>query len=102
MQTPGPALGTADLSGIASRYAGRVVGSGHCVAFVREVCDLPPATHWRRGAHVLSAPPPPGAPIATFDADGRYTSRTDGRSHAAVFVEPVEGGIRVVDQWKGR
>ena len=69
---------------------------------MRLVTDLPPTVHWRRGAHVLSAPPAPGTPVATFDEAGRYASRTDGSSHAAVFVEPVEGGIRVVDQWKGR
>jgi len=96
------ALTLADLSGIAARYAGRVVGDGHCVAFVREVCELPPTSHWRRGTHVLSAPPPPGTAVATFDEAGRYTSRTDGRSHAAVFVEPLQGGIRVYDQWRGR
>ena len=51
---------------------------------------------------MLSAPPAPGTAIATFDEAGRYTSRTNGTSHCAIFVEPVEGGIRVWDQWKWR
>jgi len=46
-------------------------------------------------------PPAPGTPVATFDA-GRYASRTDARSHVAVFIEPVEGGLKVWDQWRGR
>src|SRR5215831_20904828 len=98
MQTPGPALGTADLDAIARRHAGRAVGSGHCVDFVRLVTDLPPTSHWRRGAHVLSAPPAPGTAISTFDEAGRYISSTKGDSHAAVFVQPLEGGICVWDQ----
>jgi len=69
---------------------------------VRLVTDLRATSHWRRGAHVLSAPPPPGTAVATFDEAGRYASRTDGSSHAAIFVEPVEGGICVWDQWRGR
>src|SRR5215472_7467786 len=95
-------LTTADLDAIARRHVGRAVGSGHCVDFVRLVTDLPPTSHWRRGAHVLSAPPAPGTAIATFDEAGHYANRTDGTSHAAIFVDLVDGGVLVWDQWRGR
>ena len=37
--------------------------------------------------------------IATFDPDGRYGNHTDGRSHAAIFMEQVDDGLLVWDQW---
>jgi len=95
------ALKIADLAGIATRYSGRVVGDGHCVAFVREVCDLPPTTRWRTGEQVRGNVLAPGVAIATFEA-GRYGNKRDGGSHCAVFVEAQESGILVWDQWLGR
>lgn len=81
-------------------HIGKVVGDGHCVAFVREVCGLPQTSHWRRGGAALEAQP--GTPVATFDADGRYGNHTDGRSHAAILLEGTDYGLRVIDQWKGQ
>ena len=94
------ALTTADLAGIASRYAGRVVGDGHCVALVREVCALPATGQWRPGAYARDAEP--GTPIATFNSDGRYDNRTDGTSHCAVLIETTPAGLDVWDQWRNR
>ena len=96
------ALTTADLAGIASRYAGRVVGDGQCVALVREVCALPPTSRWRAGAQVRDVVCEPGTPIATFNEDGRYANSTDGSSHCAVLVEAMPAGLEVWDQWRNR
>lgn len=82
------------------RYAGKIVGNGHCVVFVREVTGLPPTAHWRQGGSVLEAEP--GSAIATFDPDGRYGNHTDGRSHAAILVEATAYGLQVWDQWVNR
>lgn len=41
----------------------------------------------------------PGTVIATFDSNGKYGSRKDGTSHAAIFVRKTEAGIVVLDQW---
>ena len=82
------------------RYAGKVVGSGHCVPFTREVTGLPPTSYWRQGVPALDAEP--GCAIATFDPDGRYGNHTDGRSHAAILIEKTADGLRVWDQWIGQ
>jgi hypothetical protein len=82
------------------RHAGRVVGNGQCVAFVREVTGLPATRFWSEGGSVLEAEP--GTAIATFDPDGTYGNHTDGRSHAAILVEVTAKGLQVIDQWLGR
>ncbi len=78
---------------------GSLVGSGQCVALVRECAGLPPTSSWRRGAWVRDTKLEPGTCIATFDPDGRYGNHTDGRSHACILVEELHDGLRVVDQW---
>ena len=83
-------------------YNGRVVGNGHCVAFVRQVAGAPHTSQWRRGDHVRSSPPPAGTAIATFDPDGTYGNHTDGRSHTAILLEVRSDGLFVRDQWVGR
>jgi hypothetical protein len=82
-------------------YAGRVIGDGHCVAFVREVAGLPHTSAWRRGELVRGSAVLEGTPIATFDRNGRYANATDGSSHAAVLIEETPMGLMVWDQWKG-
>ena len=85
------------------RHMGSVVGTGHCVPWVREATGAPITTQWRRGARVRDNPDTPrGTAIATFDADGRYGNHTDGRSHAAVLIAVRENGLAVVDQWVGQ
>lgn len=84
------------------RWRGMVVGTGHCVPFVREVAGAPITTQWRRGDPVMGANLQPGTAIATFDRHGRYANAVDGSSHAAIFIREVKGGIYVVDQWVGQ
>ena len=75
-------LHVANASTIRERYADKVVGNGHCVAFVREATGAPHTSHWRRGPPVrLRAEMPgwSGVAIATFDPSGKYGNHTDGR-----------------------
>ena len=83
------------------RHIGKSVGSGQCVAFVREVTGLPPTHHWRRGDPVSgSVVLETGTAIATFNAAGRYPNTMSGDSHAAILMATHEdGSITVVDQW---
>ncbi|HEY2418919.1 MAG TPA: BPSL0067 family protein [Steroidobacteraceae bacterium] len=83
------------------RYIGQVVGSGQCVAYVRETTGLPPADVWRRGDPVSTTDCARHTAVATFDANGRYGNHSDGRSHAAIFQQQISTGIRVLDQWVG-
>jgi hypothetical protein len=85
------------------RHKGKPVGNGHCVAFVVECTDLGPSTTWRRGDPVVGSGAAPLTAIATFDPNGRYASRTDGSSHAAILLaEHSDGSITVLDQWLGQ
>ncbi|HEY2620815.1 MAG TPA: BPSL0067 family protein [Acetobacteraceae bacterium] len=81
---------------------GDVIGDGHCVALVRHAADLGHTSTWRRGGAVLGAGLERGTCIATFSDEGRYENRTDGASHACVFLEESGNAIRVLDQWKGK
>jgi hypothetical protein len=81
------------------RYAGNVVGTGHCVVFVQQAASLPHTSQWRRGIRVRGAGVLPGTAIATFSAEGRYENRTDGSSHAAILIAELKNGLRVWDQW---
>lgn len=83
--------------------AKQLVGNGQCVTFVHAVVTTPPASLWRRGDAVRDNKNMlPGTIIATFDSDGHYGNRTDGTSHAAVYLFQTSGGIMVLDQWNGR
>ena len=84
-------------------FVGRVVGNGHCVAFVREAAFVPHTSKWRRGTKARGGELPNGTAIATFDpVSHRYTNSVDGRSHAAIFLREDPEGLRVLDQWVGR
>lgn len=84
------------------RYRGSIVGTGHCVPFVRETSGAPHTSQWRRGDPVKGGNFQPGTAIATFDDDGRYGNHVDGRSHAAIFLAEYGNGLLVVDQWIGQ
>jgi hypothetical protein len=84
------------------RHSGTVVGDGHCVAYVREVCGLPHTSLWRRGDPVRGSGCAPGTAIATFDPNGLYGNHTDGRSHTAVLLSENSDGLLVSDQWRGQ
>jgi hypothetical protein len=84
-------------------YAGRVVGDGHCVAFVQASAGVPRTAEWRRGERVRTSPEDlRHQAIATFDPNGRYGNRTDGWSHAAILIARRDDGLLVWDQWVGQ
>jgi hypothetical protein len=67
--------------------AGHVVGDGECVALVKRAAHAPPTSFWRRGTLVRgNTELQPGTVTATFDPIGRYGSRKDGTSHAAIYL----------------
>ncbi|TRX76079.1 BPSL0067 family protein [Pseudomonas mangiferae] len=81
-------------------YVGQSIGTGHCVPYVQVAANAPLTANWKRGERVKDiAELASGTAIATFDADGRYGSRKDGTSHAAIFIRKNETGIVVLDQW---
>jgi hypothetical protein len=83
-------------------YAGQRVHNGQCVRYVQECAGAPHTSRWRCGRKVRGAGDiEPGTAIATFDPNGRYGNHTDGRSHAAIFVEELDAGLLVWDQWAG-
>lgn len=83
-------------------YLGQVVGSGQCVAYVQKCSTLGPTGSWLQGALVKGNKEiQPNTVIATF-VDGKYASKTDGSSHAAVYLSQDATGIWVYDQWKGQ
>jgi hypothetical protein len=81
--------------------AGRVIGSGQCVDYVRAASGLGHTSTWRRGERVRGSAQPAGTVIATFGAEGRYENRTDGSSHTAILDAIQTDGLLVHDQWKG-
>ncbi|HEX2222713.1 MAG TPA: BPSL0067 family protein [Thermoanaerobaculia bacterium] len=82
-------------------FVGEVVGDGHCVAFVKVAAGAPRTSEWRPGARVRGNPRiARGTAIATFEADGTYTSRTG--NHAAIYLGQDEAGLWVYDQWRGQ
>lgn len=85
-----------------TRYYGRVVGTGHPVAFVRECSGAPITTQWFRGDPVRGSNLSPGTAIATFDPTGRYGNHMDGRSHAAILLADNDDGLLIADQWVGQ
>jgi hypothetical protein len=85
-----------------TRHLGKIIGDGHCVAYVREVAGLPHTSQWRRGDAVRGYNCASGTIIATFDANGRYGNHVDGRSHCAVLIAEQSNGLTVLDQWRGQ
>ena len=81
------------------RHLGGSVGTGQCVALVRETAGLPSTAHWRRGDPV-SPGDAVGTCIATFTAAGRYANSMSGDSHAAILQQVHDdGSMTVIDQW---
>ncbi|MGE0417864.1 MAG: BPSL0067 family protein [Acetobacteraceae bacterium] len=81
-------------------YVGRSVGSGQCVAFVQEASGAPHTSRWKAGPFVKGATLERGTAIATFDPNGTYGNHIDGRSHAAIYLDQDDVGLRVLDQWR--
>jgi hypothetical protein len=82
-------------------FAGRSVDNGQCVRYVQIACGAPHTSRWRPGIRVRDNEIEPGTAIACFDPDGRYGNHTDGRSHAAIFMDHDPEGLLVYDQWRG-
>lgn len=86
-----------------SQFAGKVIGTGQCVALVELAANTPTTAHWKAGRKVQGDMSiQSGCGIATFDADGRYGNHEDGSSHAAVYMGQTGQGLIVWDQWKGQ
>ena len=84
------------------RYMGSAVGSGQCVAFVQAAAGAPNTGQWSQGPVVRGNNTiPAGSVIATFQ-DGQYKNKTNGDSHAAIYLGQNDEGIFVRDQWKGQ
>jgi hypothetical protein len=82
-------------------FEGRVVGAGHCVDFVKAAAGAPMTGAWQEGAPVRGNPHiPRGTAIATFEANGGYTSESG--NHAAIYLRQDERGMWVYDQWQGQ
>jgi hypothetical protein len=81
---------------------GRVIPDGHCVAYVRAASAAPHTSEWRRGEKVRDNSVPANTAVATFDPNNRYGNHTDGRSHAAIYINQVSEGLNVIDQWVGQ
>ena len=82
-------------------FEGRVIGAGHCVDFVKAAAGVPPTVAWQEGVAVHGNPHiARGTAIATFEADGSYTSETG--NHAAIYLYQDARGIWVYDQWQGQ
>lgn len=77
-----------------------LVGTQQCVVLVQAFAKAPRAADWTQGAAVrgllLLAR---GTAIATF-VDGVYKNRPHG-NHAALYLSQDQGGVWVMDQWKG-
>lgn len=74
------------------------VGTGECVALVRQYSGAPPAITWKQGTQVwgnktLKA----GTAIATFE-HGRWPNKKSG-NHAAFYLGQDSTGVYIVDQW---
>ena len=82
-------------------FEGRVIGAGHCVDFVKAAAGVPRTAAWQEGAAVSGNPQiARGTAIATFEADGSYTSESG--NHAAIYLYQDDRGIWVYDQWRGQ
>lgn len=59
-------------------YLGKVVGNGHCVAYVNAAAGAPETSRCKRGKLVKGANIAKSTAIVTFSATGAYTNAADG------------------------
>lgn len=91
-----------------AKFIGKIVGTGQCVDFVKQLTGAPQTALWKRGAMVKGISLLPGTAIATFDPPseahpaGKYANDTSGKSHAAVYLSQDATGLQVLDQWSGQ
>ena len=98
---PGPRADGPYVAASPEAFEGEVIGAGYCVDFVKAAAGVPRTAAWRRGVEVRDNPHVArGTAIATFEADGSYTSESG--NHAAIYLDQDERGIWVYDQWRGQ
>jgi hypothetical protein len=77
-------------------------GRGQRVDLVKLATGAPQTSGWRAGDWVRgNTELALGTAIATFGPDGRYGNRTDGTSHAAIYLGQGPEGLRILDQYTG-
>jgi hypothetical protein len=97
----GPQVTGPYIAGRPELFESRVIGAGYCVDFVKAAAGVPRTAAWQEGAEVRGNPHiARGTAIATFEADGSYTS--DSGNHAAIYLYQDDHGIWVYDQWQGQ
>jgi hypothetical protein len=77
-------------------------GDAQCVELVKQtVGDNAPTSTWRQGPKV-DANTPPGTAVGNFNREGKFDTEDTGQ-HAALLVvgRTKNGGIVVVEQYKG-
>src|SRR5262245_56016907 len=91
-----------DISNNPDTYK-EVADTGHCARFVQVAANAPLAAPLRQGDLVIGnfSVAPRGTAIATFDENGKYPNKTDGSSHAVIYIGQDATGINVYDQWIG-
>lgn len=78
----------------------KLVGNAQCVVLVQAFTSVPRAANWKQGVSVRgNLLLPKGTAIATFE-DGAYKNKPHG-NHAGSYLSQDQGGIWVMDQWKG-
>lgn len=98
---PGPRADGPYVAASPEAFEGEVIGAGYCVDFVKAAAGVPRTAAWRRGVEVRDNPyVARGTAIATFEADGSYTSESG--NHAAIYLDQDDRGIWVYDQWRGQ
>ena len=91
----------------AENYEGQVVGEGRyqgqCAVFVQVAAGAPSTLVWKQGELVKGKTGlAKGTAIATFGSDGKYTNKSDGTAHGAIYISQSTTGIDVWDQWVGQ
>jgi len=84
------------------RFLGQVVDNGQSVRFVQVATLAPHTSQWRPGPNARTGAVEVGTALATFSAHGRYENRTDGASHACIFLAHQAEGLQVLSQWPGQ
>lgn len=82
------------------KFLGQTVGTGQCVSYVEQAAHTPATHFWQQGPKVEgNFSLQKGVAIATFQ-DGKYQNRTNGDSHAAIYLRQDAVGVWVLDQWR--
>jgi hypothetical protein len=77
-----------------------LVGTAQCVALVQTYTEAPRTADWKQGVSVRgNLLLTKATAVATFE-DGVYKNHAHG-NHAAFYLSQDQGGIWVMDQWKG-